>query len=99
METKNREHILQTLRQNSDQLQILGVKSLAIFGSVVRGEATDQSDVDILVSFDGAASFDKYMDVKIYLEDQLNCTVDLVVAEALHKRIQSYVLQEAVYVT
>jgi predicted nucleotidyltransferase len=99
MKTISREHILQILRQNSGQLQDLGVKSLAIFGSVARGEATAQSDVDVLASFEGAATFDKYMDLKIYLEDQLNCSVDLVIAEALHKRIQPYVQQEAVYVT
>lgn len=99
MKTIERERILQTLQQNSAQLQDMGVKTLAVFGSVARGEATSQSDVDILVSFEGAATFDKYMDVKIYLEDQLNCTIDLVVAEALHKRIQPYVEQEAVYVT
>ena len=94
----NREDILKTLRQNSDQLESLGVKSLALFGSVARDEATAKSDVDLLVSFRSAVTFDKYMDLKIYLEDQLNCTVDLVIAEALHQRLQPYVQREALYV-
>jgi predicted nucleotidyltransferase len=99
MKTIDREQILRILQQNSARFQSFGVKSLAVFGSVARGEASAQSDVDILVSFEEAATFDKYMDLKIYLEDQLNCTVDLIVAEALHKRLQPYVEQEAVYVT
>ncbi len=99
METLNRENVLQTLHLNSDKLQTFGVKSLAVFGSVARDDVSSQSDVDILVTFEGATTFDKYMDVKIFIEDQLNCAVDLVIAEALHKRIQPFVLQEAVYVT
>jgi uncharacterized protein len=98
METLNREHILHTLRQNSAQLHTFGVKSLAVFGSVARGEASGQSDVDILVSFRGAVTFDRYMDLKIYLEDQLDCTVDLVIAESLHQRVKPYIQQDAVYV-
>ena len=99
MKTTNREQVLRILQQNSARLQSLGVKSLAVFGSVARGEASTQSDVDVLVSFEGAATFDKYMDLKIYLEDQLDCPIDLVIAESLHKRIQPIVEQEAVYVT
>jgi predicted nucleotidyltransferase len=45
------------------------------------------------------ATFDAYMDIKIFLEDQLECRVDLVVAEALHARVKPYVQQDAVYGT
>ena len=99
MKMIKREQILQALRQDSDQLQILGVKSLAVFGSVARGEASSQSDVDILVSFQGEVTFDRYMDLKIYLEDKLDCPVDLVIAESLHQRIRPFVQQDAVYVS
>ncbi len=94
----DREAILRILRENAAQIRQMGVQSLAVFGSVVRGEATPQSDVDVLVSFRGPVTFDRYMDVKLFLEDQLGCRVDLVVAEALHQRLRPYVQREAVYV-
>ena len=94
----NQETILEILQKHQRQLQKMGVKSLALFGSVARGESTAESDVDILVSFQQPATFDAYMDVKIYLEDQLNRTVDLVIAEALHPRVKPFVQQDAVYV-
>ena len=94
----NSETILQILDENHSKLETLGVKSVALFGSFVRNEQTSNSDVDILVSFRQPITFDAYMDVKIYLEDQLNCTVDLVIAEALHPRIKPYIQQDAVYV-
>jgi predicted nucleotidyltransferase len=50
-------------------LNSLGVKSLAIFGSVARGEADAGSDVDILVDFEGPATFDAYMETKFLLEE------------------------------
>jgi len=95
----NRETILQILKEHQDTLKQMGVASLALFGSVARGETTSESDVDILVSFNEPVTFDGYMDVKIFLEDQLKCPVDLVVAEALHARIKPFVQQDAVYVT
>jgi predicted nucleotidyltransferase len=66
---------------------------------LVGNEGTTQSDVNILVSFEGATTFDKYIDPKIRLEDQVYCSVDLVVAEALHKRVQPNVQQEVIYVS
>lgn len=55
-----------------------GVKSLALFGSVARDEATANSDIDLLVEFDGKVTFDCYMDLKFFLEDSLGCPVDVV---------------------
>jgi predicted nucleotidyltransferase len=44
---------------------------LALFGSVARDEATAESDVDLLVEFEGGATFDRYMDLKFFLEECL----------------------------
>ncbi|MBI2939097.1 MAG: metallopeptidase family protein, partial [Chloroflexi bacterium] len=54
-----------------------GVKSLALFGSVARDEAGPESDVDVLVEFDGPPTFDQYIGLKLYLEDLLGAHVDL----------------------
>ena len=75
------------------------MKSLAVFGSVARGEAGPDSDVDILVEFEGRATFDRYMGLKFFLEDLLGRRVDLVTRKALKPRMRPYVEREAIYVT
>jgi hypothetical protein len=77
----------------------LGVKSLSIFGSVARGEATAKSDVDILVEFKGRATFDRFMDTKYFLEEVLERKVDLVTPQAIKPRMKSYIMQDLVHVT
>jgi predicted nucleotidyltransferase len=71
----------------------LGVKALYAFGSVARGEASPSSDVDLLVEFDGPATFARFMDLKFLLEDTLCVRVDLVtragLKEPLKPRIES----------
>ena len=61
----------------------LGVAALYVFGSVARGEASADSDVDMLVEFDGPATFARFMDLKALLEDSLGARVDLVTRAAL----------------
>ncbi|MEY3329576.1 MAG: hypothetical protein RLZZ115_2459, partial [Cyanobacteriota bacterium] len=60
--------------------------------------ARPDSDVDILVEFEGSVTFDRYMDVKFYLEDLLETRVDLVSQRSLKPLIRSTVEQEAIYV-
>ena len=74
--------------------QQFSVKTLAIFGSIVRGESTDNSDVDILVVFDRKASFDLFMDLKFYLENLLGTKVDLVTDKALRPQVRRAIEQE-----
>jgi len=94
-----REAVLHLLVQHREELRRrFRVKSLALFGSVARGEAGPQSDVDILVEFEGPATFDGYMELKFYLEDLLGCPVDLVTVRALKAKIRPYVEREAIYV-
>ncbi|WP_366636442.1 nucleotidyltransferase domain-containing protein [Aquisalimonas sp.] len=56
------------------------------------------SDIDILVDFDGPATFDRYMGLKFFLEDLLGVRVDLVTRRALRDEVAPQVLQEAVRV-
>ncbi len=86
------------LTQERERLQEnYGVKSIAIFGSVARGEAASTSDVDLLVEMD-SPTFDRYMDLKFELEDRLGVTVDVVLAEAVKDRLAESIQREAVYV-
>ena len=96
----NKNEILEILRTHRDELRKrFGVKSLAVFGSVARGEAGPESDVDILVEFEGRATFDRYMGLKFFLEDLLGRRVDLVTRKALKPRMRPFVEREAIYVT
>jgi predicted nucleotidyltransferase len=72
-----------------------GVRDLAVFGSVARGEATATSDLDVLVDFDGPATFDGFMGLKFFLEDTLGVKVDLVTRAALKARLRERVESEA----
>ncbi len=94
-----RETVLRVLAAHRDELRRrFGVRSLAVFGSVARGEAHPGSDVDILVDFLGRGTFDAYMDLKFFLEDLLGCQVDLVTRKALKPRWRHRIEAEAIEV-
>lgn len=82
----------------STNLKGLGVHPLAVFGSVARDEATTDSDVDILIDLEPPITFDRYMDIKFYLEEQLGSQVDLVTWKALKPQIRESVEKELIYV-
>jgi len=95
----NRTQTLNLLSQHKEVLtQRFGVARLALFGSVARDTANPESDVDILVAFDGPASSRRYFGVQFYLEDLLGCPVDLVTEKALRPELRPYVEAEAVNV-
>ena len=86
--------IIQTLEREFVTLRgRFGVKSLGLFGSIARGEASPRSDVDILVEFN-APSFDHYMDLKFYLEERLGRPVDLVLKGSLKPALRERILRE-----
>ena len=84
----NADEIIEQIRRQRAQLDALGVKSLGLFGSVARGETRADSDVDLLVAFDGPATFDRYMDLKLFLEELLGRRVDLVTERGLRKAVR-----------
>jgi len=74
------------------------VRDLALFGSTIRDTARHDSDVDILVSFDGPATSARYFGVQFFLEDLLGCPVDLVTDKALRPELRPFIEREAVHV-
>jgi len=93
----NKQVILTQLTGRIEEIrQRFSVKKLSIFGSVVRGEAGDSSDVDVLVVFDQKANFDVFMDLKFYLEELLGMGVDLVTDKALRPQVRRAIEQEKV---
>jgi len=93
-----REEVLTALSQHRPRLAELGVKSLRLFGSVARNEASTTSDVDLLVAFDRSPSFSEFMRLKILLEDLLGGRVDLVTEHGLRARVRPSVERDAVLV-
>jgi predicted nucleotidyltransferase len=95
----NRTHALELLARSKSILTArYGVTRLALFGSTARDAARETSDVDILVTFDGPATSERYFGVQFYLEDLFGCPVDLVTDKALRPELRPFIENEAVYV-
>ncbi len=93
----DRQHTLALLTRSKPELaRRYGVARLALFGSTARGEAREDSDVDVLVAFDGPATSQRYFGVQFYLEDLLGHPVDLVTDKALRSELKPYVERDSV---
>ena len=78
------------------EIRALGVVRLALFGSVLRGQTHDRSDVDLLVQFaPGAKSYHRFLALAELLEAQLGRPVELVTTEALSPFLGPRILAEA----
>jgi predicted nucleotidyltransferase len=93
-----RDEALRILRADPATLRELGVETLSLFGSVARDEAGPASDVDLLVEFDGPATFNGYMELLEYLETLLGASVDLVTTGGLRQGVRPYIEREMIRV-
>ena len=94
-----KDEVLKLLIQHKPELiRRFGITDLALFGSTVRDEARPDSDIDVLVSFDGPATSRRYFGVQFYLEDLLGSPVDLVTDKALRSELRPYVEASAIHV-
>ncbi len=73
------------------------VKELGIFGSYVRGEQNESSDVDISIAFEKAPSLLKFIELETYLSETIGIQVDLVIKQVLKPRIGENILAEVIY--
>ena len=73
------------------------VAEIGIFGSYVKGEQKDTSDVDVLVEFKESIGLLKFIEMENYLTDLLGVKVDLVMKSSLKPRIGKRILEEVVY--
>ncbi|MFV3303954.1 nucleotidyltransferase family protein [Pseudomonas sp. NY15181] len=95
----NRENVLTLLESCKPELsQRFGVVRLALFGSTARDAAGPDSDIDVLVDFDGPATSERYFGVQFFLEDLLGSDVDLVTEKALRPELRPFIEAEAVNV-
>ena len=98
MGVRTKEEMLTIIRNHQKEIEDLGVKRYGFFGSFVREQNTEQSDIDILVEFEpGQKTFDNFMQLAFFLEDLLGREVDLVTAESLSPYIGPHILKEVEY--
>ena len=93
----DRDQTLALLAQHKPVLaQRFGVRRLALFGSMARGTARPDSDVDVLVGFDEPPAPSAFFGVQFYIEDLLGRPVDLVTETALRPELKPYVERDAI---
>ncbi len=94
-----KEDILSLITSHSDVIKDYGVSTLGLFGSFVKNSFTEDSDIDLLVTFTpGRKSFDNFMDLAFFLEDLLKRKVELITPESLTGQIRLQILSEVEYI-
>ncbi|CAA7621265.1 conserved hypothetical protein [Magnetospirillum sp. LM-5] len=93
-----RDEVIETLRVHADLFERFGVKSVSLFGSVVRDEARPMSDVDLMVEFlpGQPGGLFRYVELKHALEGVLGRPVDLITKGNIKPRLQAHILAECV---
>lgn len=95
-EIPRREEVLAIIAAHREKLQAMGVKSLELFGSVARNEATPDSDIDFLAEFDEDVGYFRLLEIQYYLEDILDYPVDLGTKKALKAHLREPVLEDVI---
>lgn len=100
MHIRSKEQFFETMRSNSKHLAGFGVKGFGLFGSFVRSEQNDSSEIDILVdSYPEKKSFTNFMNLAFFHEDLLGRKVDLVTRESLSPYLGPKILADVEYET
>jgi len=90
--------ILGQINLRKAEIKRFGVQKIGLFGSYARSSQTHGSDIDIMVEFTpGMKSFDNYMGLKIFLEELFGAKVDLVISDAVKKRLRQYIFEGLQY--
>ena len=91
--------IMAAMQASVSDLRKFGITTIGLFGSFVRGEATQESDIDILVEFDPAQkTFNQFMEACFFLEELFQRDVELVTRESLSPYLKDAILKEIEYV-
>ncbi len=94
----NSDEILKKIEENRDKIEKFGVKKIGIFGSYIREEQKEESDIDVIIEFEkGKKTFDNYIELKFFLEDLFRCKVDLVILESIKPDLKPYILRSVKY--
>lgn len=90
--------VMALMNDNMSNIEKYHIREIGVFGSFVRGEQTENSDVDVLVEFDeDSETLDNYMDLKFYLEDLFHRKVDVVIVNAIKDALKKSILESVKY--
>ena len=93
-----RDDALAQLNDRAAALRAMGATSLYVFGSTVRDEASESSDLDLFIDYDGESKFSllDLIDIKLFLENELSVPVDVTTRDSLHPLLRESIQQDAV---
>ena len=92
------EEVLNTLTQHKPEIfKNYDLKELGIFGSLVRGENKNNSDIDIIVEYKTTPDLIKYIELENHIEKILNAKVDLVIKKTVRQELRDDILSEVIY--
>jgi predicted nucleotidyltransferase len=97
-ENISKEQIIQKLKENINKIKSFGVKRIGIFGSAVRGEITEKSDIDFVVEFEeDKKTYENFINLAFFLEDLFGREIDLLTPESISPYIKPYIKEEVIY--
>jgi uncharacterized protein len=100
MKAMAKSDIFEFLRSNKKAIDSYGVQKIGIFGSFVKNEQKTDSDIDILVEFNSEnLTYDNYINLAYFLEDNLDRKIDLITSDSLSPHIGPQILKEVEYVS
>lgn len=85
-------------KHKPELIRRFGITDLALFGSTARNEALEGSDVDVMVEFDGRSTAKRFFGVQFYLEDLLECPIDLVQKDVVRPELKPYIERDLIHV-
>lgn len=97
-DSMDRDRVLAILRAHEGELKAAGVEHVRLFGSVARGESTEQSDVDLAVTMDDARRWTLFTLGALYedLREMLDAKIDVALLEGLHPPVAENVRREGI---
>jgi uncharacterized protein len=96
---KNKDGIITILRVLTEEIKTkYNAHIKGIFGSYVRQEEKENSDIDILVDFDEEADLFDFSGLSLFLEEKLKCRVDLIPKDSIREEIRDHITRETVYI-
>ena len=94
-----KENIIEIIHINRDKLRDYGLSDIGLFGSFVRDEGTENSDIDLLIEFEkGKKNFDNFMNLAFFIDSLFNTKVDLITKKSLKEFMKEKILKEVYYV-